>query len=92
MAWLSKSAPSRKPRLKGVFRGESMVSHAITELIDFGLRKLAHDLVDRGQQKIGEIPVLFACAETSPPPSHPAAMVALEPRRAARDVLAAGAS
>jgi hypothetical protein len=72
MAWQSKSVPSRKPRLKGVFRGESMVSDTITELVDFGLRKLTRDLVDRGQTIFGEIPIMFACAENaaaSPTPS-----------------------
>ena len=44
MAWQTKSSPSRKPRLKGVFRGESMVSDTITELIDCGPRKLTRDL------------------------------------------------
>ena len=39
MAWQTKSSPSRKPRLKGVFRGESMVSDTTNELVDCGLRK-----------------------------------------------------
>ena len=49
MAWQTKSSPSRKPRPKGVFRGESMVSDMITEPIDCGLRKLTRDLPDRNQ-------------------------------------------
>ena len=63
MAWQTKSSPSRQPRLKGVFKGGSMVSDTIKELVDCGLRKLARDLADRNQAIFGEIPILFACAE-----------------------------
>ena len=72
MAWQTKSSPSRKPRLKGVFKNESMVSDTFNELIECGLRKLTRDLEDRGQTIFGEIPILFACAvnvATSPAPS-----------------------
>jgi len=72
MAWQTKSSPSRKPRLKGVFKNESMVSDTFNELIQCGLRKLTRDLEDRGQTIFGEIPILFACAvnvSTSPAPS-----------------------
>ena len=71
MAWHTKSSPSRKPRLKGVFTNESMVSDTFNELIECGLRKLTRDLEDRGQTIFGEIPILFACAvnaSTSPAP------------------------
>ena len=72
MAWHTKSSPSRKPRLKGVFTNDSMVSDTFNELIQCGLRKLTRDLEDRGQTIFGEIPILFACAvnaSTSPAPS-----------------------
>ena len=65
MAWQSSSSPSRKPRLKGVFSGGSMVSDTFNELIEFGLRKLTRDLEDRGQTIFGEIPILFACTENA---------------------------
>ena len=65
MAWQTKSSPSRKPRLKGVLRGESMVSDTIAELADCGLRKPTRDLPDRDQAIFGEIPILFACAENA---------------------------
>ena len=69
-----------------------MVSDTITELIDFGLRKLTRDLVDRGQTIFGEIPILFACAEKRRCLPHTQQQRPLEPRRAARDAFAAGAS
>ena len=72
MAWHTKSSPSRKPRLKGVFSGESMVSDTFNELIECGLRKLPRDLEDRSQTIFGEVPIIFACAENasaSPAPS-----------------------
>ena len=46
----------RKPRLKGVFKNESMVSDTFNALIECGLRKLTRDLDDRGQTIFGEIP------------------------------------
>ena len=73
MAWQSMSSPSRKPRRKGVFSGESMVSDTFNELIECGLRKLTRDLEDRSQTVFGGIPILLACAENassaSPAPS-----------------------
>ena len=66
MAYHTKSSPSRKPRLQGVFTGASMVSDTFKELIDCGLRKLTRDLEDRSQTIFGEIPIMFACAENAP--------------------------
>ena len=71
MAWHTKSSPSRKPRLKGAFSGQSMVSDTFNELIECGLRKLTRDLEDRSQTIFGEIPILFACAENASAPPAP---------------------
>ena len=48
-----------------MFRGESMVSDTITELVDCGLRELTRDLADRNQTIFGEIAIMFACAENA---------------------------